>query len=461
MSHPLDSRSTKDAPVEVDARGPGNLREVVVLALPVVATQLSVTLMGVVDSIMVGRLGATELGAVGFGGIWIWTLICFWMGLATVVQTFVSQAHGAGRERDCGRWAWQGLAVLVPMGVVVGVALHLGVFQVIAFLDPGPTMEPIAASYMSMRALGVAGNVAMMVLASFFRGLGDTRTPLWITVFANIVNVVLDYGLIFGELGLPLMGVAGAGLATAIAEWLGAIALFAAFSRRQLRQRYGTAPTRPEAQRVRRLFVTGIPIGGQWLLEMLSFAVFLLFVARMSDESMAACQAFISLLSLSFMQASGIGIAVATLVGRYIGAGDRAAAARSYASAMWLASMLGAAIAVLFLTMPGLLIRLFTDDPEVLRLGGPLLAIGAFFQIFDAWAIVTDGALRGAGDTRLPFLMRFALAWLLFVPLAWLLGVYLEGGLFWAWVGGCVYVVALAGVLRWRFTSGAWHSIQI
>lgn len=461
MSHPLDSRSVAAPPLDLHTAARGGLREVVVLALPVVATQISVTLMGVVDSVMVGRLGATALGAVGFGGVWTWTLVCFWMGLATVVQTFVSQAHGAGADRECGRWTWQGLSVLVPMGLAAGLALHLGADAVVRLLGPGASLEPLAASYMSMRAFGVAGTVTMMVLASFFRGLGDTRTPLLVTLFANVTNGVLDYGLIFGELGLPEMGVAGAGLATAMSEWLGAGALFVAFQRRRMRADHGTRFVRPEWSRVRRLFATGLPVGGQWLLEMLSFATFLLLVARMGDASMAASQAFISLLSLSFMQASGIGIAISTLVGRYVGARDPAAVRKSYASAMWLATILGGAIAALFLACPGLLVRAFTSDAEVLHLGGPLLAIGAVFQLFDAWAIVTDGALRGAGDTRLPFLLRFGLAWLLFVPLAWLLGVYLEGGLYWAWIGASIYIVVLAGVLRWRFVSEAWRSIRI
>ncbi len=460
MSHPLDTRSI-DTRADALLNGRGGMREVVVLALPVVATQLSVTLMGVIDSMFVGRLGATELGAVGFGGIWTWTLICFWMGAATVVQTFVSQADGAGEASDCGVWAWQWLGTIVPVTAAFGATLYLGVDQVIAWLDPGPTMAPFAAAYMSMRAFGVPADVANMVFSSFFRGLGDTRTPLWIIAFSVVCNVVLDYALIFGELGMPEMGVVGAGLATSIAQWLGTLVFVLVFTRRSMRERYGTRPAVPDLGRIRRLIRTGLPIGAQWLLEMLSFAVFLLFVARMGDAQMAASQAFISLLSLSFMQASGIGIAVSTLVGRYIGSREEPAVWKSYASGMWLATLLGGGIAALFLTAPGLLISLFTTDTDVLRLGGPLLAIGAFFQLFDAWAIVTDGALRGAGDTSTPFLMRFLLAWALFVPLAWLLGVHYEGGLFWAWIGGSVYIVALAGLLRWRFRSGAWRSIQI
>jgi MATE family multidrug resistance protein len=233
------------------------------------------------------------------------------------------------------------------------------------------------------------------------------------------------------------------------------------FLRRSVRTRYGTAPVRPDLGDQRRLLRMGLPIGGQWALEMASFATFLTLVARMGDASMAASQAFIALLSLSFMQAVGIGIAVSTLVGQYIGARDPDAAARSFASAQKLALGLSGGIALLFVAVPDALMGIFTTDPAVLALGRPLLLVGAVFQFFDAFGIVADGALRGAGDTRVPFLVRFLLAWGMFVPLAWWLGVHLEGGLTAAWVGGAVYVMVLTTFLVWRFRSGAWQRIRI
>jgi MATE family multidrug resistance protein len=211
----------------------------------------------------------------------------------------------------------------------------------------------------------------------------------------------------------------------------------------------------------RRLLRTGAPIGGQWLLEMLSFACFLTLVSHMGDEAMAASQAFISLLSLSFMQATGLAIGVSTLVGRYIGAGDLDAVERSFRSSLKLTVLLSGSVALLFIAAPGPLMRIFSDDPEVLLLGGRLLFVGAVFQFFDAFGIVADGALRGAGDTRWPFFIRFLLAWGLFLPLAWLLGVHLGGGLTAAWVGGAFYVIVLTAYLLRRFQSGAWRRIRI
>jgi MATE family multidrug resistance protein len=272
---------------------------------------------------------------------------------------------------------------------------------------------------------------------------------------------VLDYGLIFGRLGLPEMGVVGAGLATAIGQWIYALYMIAAFRHRAVHDHYATQPVAPSVDQMRRLLRTGAPIGGQWVLGMLSFAVFSTLIARMGDVSAAASQAAVVLLSLSFMQAIGISIASSTLVGRYIGADDLPAARRSFWSSEKLAGVLGLGIAVAFIAFPELLMRAFSDEPEVIRLGVPLVRVGALFQFFDAFGIVAGGSLRGAGDTRWPFLVQTVFAWGMFVPLAWLLGVYMDGGVFGAWLGGSIYVAVLAIIFVRRFQRGRWQEIII
>ena len=187
----------------------GSLREVAALALPVILTQLSRTAMGVTDSVMVGRLGPVELAGVGFAGIWAWTLFCAFFGTATGVQTFVSQADGAGKQRECGQWVWQASYVLVPVSCAMAVLLFAGMAELLRALGPSAELQTAAVSYLRPRILGAPGFVVGVVIGSFFRGFGDTRTPLYATLVANGVNVVLDYGLIFGKLGMPDWGVAG------------------------------------------------------------------------------------------------------------------------------------------------------------------------------------------------------------------------------------------------------------
>jgi len=440
----------------------GSLREVGLLAYPVVLSQISSTAMGVVDSAMVGRLGATELGAVGFAGIWCWTLFSLFYGTTHSVQTFVSQDHGAGREAKCGSWAWQMVWAVMPVAIAAALCFAWLAPTALSLLGPSAHLQEEALSYLRPRCVGGVGMVFAFVWISFFRGIGDTRTPMIGAILANLLNVVLDYGLIFGELGLPQWGVTGAGVATAVGEWSYGLFVFAAAMRwPRIRRDFGTAPERLDRMRARRLLGTGVPIGGRWVTDMLAFAVFTTIVARMGDAAMAASQAFVALLSMSFMQASGISTAASTLVGRYVGARDLPAAIRSFWSSQVFAAMLAIVVAGLFLAAPAAMMHLFTDDPDVIALGVPLVRLGAFFQLMDAAAIVSSGALQGAGDTRWPFVAQLLLSWLLQVPLAYGMGVTLGGGLRGAWIGCTIYITLLSFLLLWRFLSGRWKHIAI
>ena len=439
----------------------GGTREVLILAYPVVLTQLSQTLMFAVDAAMVGRLGATELGAAGFGGIWIWTTLCLFMGTVSGVQTFVSQEHGAGDATRAGRWVWQSLCGVLPLALAGITLLVVTLPAWLAILGPTEALQGHCVAYVHGRAFGLPADIACMAMASFYRGIGDTKTPLYITVAANVVNGVLTYALIFGSFGLPQWGVFGAGVATSVATWVYLIAILTCFLRPSLARRFGTRQLHVDLPTVRRFLRTSLPIGGQWLLDMSAFALFATLVARMGDVSMAANQAMLNLLSFSFMLAYGISISCSVLVGRYVGAGDPESAERSLHSSIKLGLALATLVAALFLTIPGPLFRIFSHDPGVLELGGPLLLLAAAFQVIDALGIVVGGALRGAGDTRWPFLVQTGLAWGLRVPLVYLVGVSLGKGVLGAWTAELVYICVLGAAFFWRFRGGAWKSVRI
>jgi MATE family, multidrug efflux pump len=442
------------------ARTAGGVREVAWLASPVLVQMLSETLMQVGASAMVGRLGAPELGAVGLGGVWLWTLICPFVGAATGVSVFVSRAHGAGAPRTCGPWVWQGLAALVPTAVVWTLAVAALFPLLMALVDPSPALAEHTLAYVAGRLPGLPAIAAGAAVTSFFRGLGNTRVPMFATIVTVLLQSAIAYVLIFGELGFPAYGVTGVGIAFAIAEWTYTAILFGFLLRRTMRERFATAPHAPDIAQIRRFLRTSGPIGGQWLLDMLSFALFSSIVARMGDAEMAATQAMIQLLSLSFMQAVAISVSAGTLVGRYLGAGNPAASARSFRSAMKLAMVLAAFVAALFLGAPEFLMRLFSSDPKVLALARPLLVLGALFQLVDAIGIVAGGSLRGGGDTRWPFFVHATLAWAARLPLVWLVAIRLEGGVVGAWIGELGYIALLGAAFVWRFRSGKWKTMQ-
>ncbi|HUI26898.1 MAG TPA: MATE family efflux transporter [Candidatus Kryptonia bacterium] len=452
--------------VDVVVAGPaqptrGGVPEVALLAYPVVLQTLSDTIMQVVDSAIVGHLGVTELGAVGFGGVWLWTLMVIFVGTATGVQTFVAQAFGAGRRRECGPWVWQSIYALLPAAAVWFTAVALLFGKLVQLMGPSPELQTLAVHYAHARLWGAPAVVVGVACTSFFRGLGDTRTPLAGTMVAISLNAVAAYGLVFGRFGLPAWGIAGAGAATAMANWTYASILVVALLRPRVVSTYATTPVRPHLATIWRYVRTSVPIGGQWLLDMISFALFSTIIARMGNASIAASQAMIQLLSMSFMQAFGISIASGALVGRYVGARDLDAATRSHHSALKLGITFALAVFVLFLSVPDVLLGIFTADPEVLRLGRPLLALGAVFQLIDAVGIIASGSLRGAGDTRFPFLVSSSLAWLVRLPLVYLLAVVLHGGVAGAWLGELGFVSLLGTAWLLRFRAGAWRTVRI
>jgi MATE family multidrug resistance protein len=325
----------------------GGIRELFHLAYPMVLSMISWTVMGFVDSAMVGRLGATELAAVGFSGIWLMIAFAMLHGTTMSLQTFVSQSDGAGEHERCGAWTWQSLSAVAPgtLVAIAGLALFLRPF--LGQLGISPELESTAVEYVRPRLVGEFAWVATFAFMSFFRGVGDMRTPLYVGVAANLVNVVLDYGLIFGELGMPEWGIWGAGVATAASDWFALIVIFVAFRRRSVDERYHTGFVRPRLDEIRRLLRLGAPIGGQMLLGESSYAVFSIFIARMGDVEMAVSQALVILLSLTFMQAHGIGGAAATLVGRYVGARDEDGVLRSFHSALKLAAFVAVTVGLL------------------------------------------------------------------------------------------------------------------
>ena len=431
------------------------------LAYPIVLNTIAETIMQIINSALVGRLGATELAAVGFGGIWMWTLMSLFVGAAQGVQVFSSRHFGADEERECGPWVWQAVYVLVPGVVLWCLAIGWLFPAAIHWIGTSPELETQSVHYMYARLPQGPAVVTSFAIVSFFRAIGDTRTPLIASVVSVCASAVLAYGLVFGELGLPRWEVVGAGTAMTIGSYINASIMLGFFLRRKMRSRFQTSPVRPDAHAVQRYLRTGAPIGGQWVLEASSFAVFSSVVARMGDVSMAANQAMLQLLSISFMQGWAISIASGALVGQYLGAKDVESAEQSYRSGLKIALGLAGLVAVVFVAMPDVLLRIFTDDLRVIAVARPLLALGALFQLIDSVGIVAGGALRGAGDTRWSFLMSATAAWVVRLPLLWVAVVALDFGLLGAWVAELIFIASLALAFTLRFRGGRWKSMQL
>lgn len=441
--------------------GKGDIRQVLYLAWPVIIQMSAATVQQFISAAMVGRIGSTELGAVGFGGIWIWTLLVAFFGCGTGVQIFVSRQDGAGQSSTCGQWVWHACYVLVPASILLTIVLGLGFETLLGWLGPSPELQAQSALYVKARLPGIPLVILGGIFSSFFRGLGDTRTPMKATLVSMVVHVLAAYGFILGGFGLPKMGVSGAGIAIVLAEIVFTGLLLVSIMRRRLRKRYGLHFHKPNLSLSSRFLATSAPVGGQWLLDMLSFALFSSIVARMGDVQMAASQAMLQLISLGYLQASAIGTATGTLVGRHLGAGSIENAQRSYYSGIRVGLVFATVLGLLFLCIPNILMGIFSNDPRVLSYSKPLLIIGTFFLFAEGGTALTSSALRGGGDTKWPFVVHAVLAWVGRLPLVYFFGITLSGGLIGAWIGDLIFLSILCVIFVLRFRAGHWKTIQI
>jgi MATE family multidrug resistance protein len=439
----------------------GSYREVWVLAYPAMVGMISTTIMWFVDTVLVGHLGKTELAAVGLGGIVVWTLYSFFNGVVTTVSTFVAQRHGSGEPGKCSRMAWQGIYIALLAGVAILIVSRF-VGDILAVLKPSDAVQAVGARYMQIRMLAGGFVILHISIASFFRGIGNTKTPMKVLVFANCVNIVLDLLLIFGLLGFPRLEVAGAALATAISNFAAAIVFLFIFLSHKYKQEFETRLNwRPYTPDLARLLKVGVPVGVQFFLDMASWSVFTAIVGRLGEAELAVNSIVIHVLSFSFMPCYGLSIAATTLVGRYIGAGDLGSSVRSGYTAVRLGVYYGLGLLAIFLVFPEQIVRLFNSDPEVITKGTRIIYLAAFFQVFDALQMIFQGALRGAGDTRGPMIISICYSWFLYLPLAYFLANTLEKGLLGAWIGATVFVFALAATFWVRFALGGWKEIKL
>jgi MATE family multidrug resistance protein len=439
----------------------GGYAEVWHIAYPAVLTMISQTVMSFTDAVMVGRLGAVELAGVGLAGTLVWGLYSFFNGLVNGVNTFVAQDCGAERYSQIGRMTWQGIYFAVISGVAL-IFLSSHSTDLFRLLGPSSDVQAVGSAYLSIRMRGGLFIVMWMCFSAFLRGLGDTRTPLKITVAANAINIFGDYVLIFGKFGFPRLGIEGAAIATVTANGVGALLFFLIFISAKNARRYGSrSEWRPRLESMRRLSVVGIPIGLQWLLDMGSFIFFSALIGRIGTMQLAATEASIRLMSLSFMPVYGLSIAATTLVGQYIGSQEVPLACKSGNSALRLGFLYTIFIGMVFMVFPDKLVSLINSDPEVVRIGSSVLRMAAVFQMFDGLGIVSNGCLRGAGDTKWAMYIGVGYAWLLFVPLAYIGGFVLRGGAVGAWAGATIYICALGLTFFARFRSGKWQSIKI
>lgn len=392
------------------------------LALPVVLAELAWVTMGIVDVLMVGRLSAEAIGAVGIGSSIFMGVCVFAMGLLLGLDTLVSQSFGARRLDDCHRWLVHGVVLALGLSIPV-TALLYALLVTLDLWGFDPTVLLLTRDYFRVVLWSLLPLLLYAAFRRYLQATGSVRPVMVALLLANVVNAVVNWMLIFGRWGAPELGVAGAAWATVLSRVFMALWLLWAIVARERGRRPGLFETslRIEFNRIRRLCALGLPAAGQITLEVGVFALSTVLAGRLTPSSLAAHQIAINIVALTFMVPYGISSAGAVRVGHAMGRRDFAGAAR----AGWMALLFGTSFmvcaATVFVAFGRPIIGSFTDDPSVLGVGVSLLAIAAVFQLFDGVQGVATGILRGLGDTQTPMVWNLAGHWFIGLPLGYAL----------------------------------------
>ena len=435
------------------------LKALVRLALPLAAAQAGMTLMGLVDVAVLGRLGAEELGASGLGNALFFAIAIVGVGIVMGVDPLVSQALGARDEVEARRVLWQGVWLSIAVGLFLMIPMILSPL-VLQPMGIDASLVAPAALYTRIRALSLVPFLMFVAIRAYLQAHGITRPMIVAMVIGNVFNLFADLLFVFGGGGLPewtgplrsvpAYGVAGAALATVFGSVL-QLAILAMAVR--------AIPAPAEASDLRRFdrrlfgsaFRVGLPVGLQMGAEVGVFALAGLFAGKFGAAPLAAHQISISLASFTFTCALGIGAAASVRVGRKVGALDTPGARSAGLVAFGAGGAFMAMSALLFWLFPRPLASLMTNQPLVLAAAVPLLAVAAVFQISDGIQGVGAGVLRGAGDTRFAFYANVVGHWLVGLPVALFLGFRLGYGVVGLWWGLCVGLTAVAALLYVRF----------
>ena len=428
------------------------------LALPIVVTQLSQMGMGVMDAVMAGRVSAADLAGVTLGGSFYWPLLLLMSGTVMAVTPSVSQLHGAGRVGEAGAVVRQAMWIALCGGVLLEVLL-LNAEPMYYWVGVDEQAIPIAVGYLQAASLGLVPVLFYASLRCLCEGMSWPKPAMFISLSALLLKLPLNWLFIHGSpaLGLPALGGVGCGWATVVVLTYSLLAMIVVVLCSRIRKSNVFARfSRPDAQEIKRLLRLGVPIGLALFVEVAFFNVVTLFVGRLGVDTVAAHQVAFNVAGVAFMVPLSLGMAATIRVGFNVGADNPQAARTSAWVALGTTLAWGCTMATLMLLLRHRIVGLYSTETQVLALAGGLLAIGAFFQVFDAAQATMMGALRGYKDTRVPMVIAVMAYWAAGLPFGFVMcfgydGFGLEGlgvrGFWWGMVLGLV-VAAIALFMR-------------
>ncbi|MFM7332963.1 MAG: MATE family efflux transporter [Tabrizicola sp.] len=432
-------------------------RETLVLGLPLIGSSLAQMALHVTDTVMVGWYGVVPLAAAVLGASSFFIVYVVGSGFAKAVMPMVAAALGRDDETQVRRDTRMGLWLSIAFGLLV-YPIFWWSEPILLALGQAPEVSALAADYMRIAGLGMAPALVVTVLQSYLSALHRTQVVLWVTLAAVVVNIGVNWALIFGNWGFPELGVRGAAIATVTVQVLSLLVLaIYAGSQAELRKfRLFQRFWRPDWSAMRQVWRLGVPIGLTGLAEGGMFQASALMMGWIGTVELAAHGIALEVAALTFMLHVGLSSAATIRIARFDGQGDRVALRRAAKVAIVLSLAVAVASVCLFLAIPEPIVALFLDlsKPEsgaILAYGSVLLVLAAVFQLADGMQVLALGLLRGVQDTRVPMWLAAVSYWLIGIPCSYVLAFPLGFGGQGLWLGLVVGLFCASGSLMWRF----------
>ncbi len=457
---------TIQSPLDISVR-----RRVLTLALPAVGEQLLNTAVGLTDVYLVGNLSrqavatlgygsAVAQASVGLGNQMVWLVTVLFIAFAIGSTALIARAGGAQDKEEMQRVLQQSMLVALIIGLLTMLFVLGMAPPFLRLLDAPDPVLPHSLHYLQIIAPSLIPAALLFVGNACLRGVGDTRTPLYVMLGANGVNVFVSWLLVNGNLGLPTLGVGGAALGTAIGRGGGGLVVAVLL----LRGRSGlrlTFDLRMHTPMIRRILKIGLPSAGEMLIFHGALLIFTRLVNSLGTVAYAAHSVTISIESLSFLPGMGYAAAAATLVGQGLGARSPRSAGDCAYESLWQGGLMMTLAGLVMVCFPEQLLALFNNDPAVVAAGVAPLRAAGLVQPALAASFILSGGLRGAGDTRWPLYVRLISTWGIRLPLALLLVGLLDYGLQGIWLAMCVDFTVQGLLSLWRFGSNRWQTIKV
>jgi MATE family multidrug resistance protein len=432
------------------------------LAYPVIIGQLGIILMGVVDSLMVGKLGPAPLAAASLGNGLTFIVLIIGIGISMAVTPLVAIAVGAEKNEECGVYFRQSLLV----NSIVSILLVLIIFfaaDLIQYFNQPKEVQEQAVSYMRILGFSAIPLLIFQTYKQFIEGLSIMRPAMIIALLANLVNAFTNWLLIFGNWGFPSFGLDGAGWATFASRVFMALALMGFVMNNKFFSKYDVTFHFKSINLpvIRKILALGLPSGFQYFFEVGAFSFAVVMVGWLGTKQLAAHQIAINLASISFMAVLGISVAGSIRVGNAVGKKDIEETRRAGFTASLLGVSIMAFAGIIFVVFRDFLPTLYVNDETVISYASSLLVIAALFQISDGMQAVGIGILRGLTDVKIPTAITFIAYWIVGLPVGYLLGFNFELGVQGVWIGLLLGLTTSAILLTLRFNVRSKHIITV